>query len=168
MSQWEDSKSLYSRIQDFSSEIIDNRFEIITKRKNPKQDLNHNPPIWVPRITVQSLNYIGQDRTHFLRETIVKFRFKSDSVNFYGFCYIRRMKILKVPTIWFDNVNNIKFKQEKSTGSVFLGLLNAASSCPIIFCLHVRANCRSGTDHHVHDDFQKDQKQNLKTNQFKR
>ena len=126
------------------------------------------PPIWVPRITVQSLNYIGQDRTHFLRETIVKFRFKSDSVNFYGFCYIRRMKILKVPTIWFDNVNNIKFKQEKSTGSVFLGLLNAASSCPIIFCLHVRANCRSGTDHHVHDDFQKDQKQNLKTNQFKR
>ena len=44
MSQWEDSKSLYSRIQDFSSEIIDNRFEIITKRKNPKQDLNHHPP----------------------------------------------------------------------------------------------------------------------------
>ena len=74
----------------------------------------------------------------FLRETIVKFRFKSDSVNFYGFCYIRRMKIFKVPTIWFDNVNNIKFKQEKLTGSVFLGLLNAASSCPIIFCLHVR------------------------------
>ena len=35
MSQWEDSKSLYSRIQDFSSEIIDNRFEIITKPKNP-------------------------------------------------------------------------------------------------------------------------------------
>ena len=40
MSQWEDSKSLYSRIQDFSSEIIDNRFEIITKRQNPKQDWN--------------------------------------------------------------------------------------------------------------------------------
>ena len=58
--------------------------------------------------------------------------------------------------------------KEKLTGSVFLGLLNAASSCPIIFCLHVRANCRSRTDHHVHDDFQKDQKQNLKTNQFKR
>ena len=36
MSQWEDSKSLYSRIQDFSSEIINNRFEIITKRQNPK------------------------------------------------------------------------------------------------------------------------------------
>ena len=35
MSQWEDSKSLYSRIQDFSSETIDNRFEIITNPKKP-------------------------------------------------------------------------------------------------------------------------------------
>ena len=64
MSQWEDSKSLYSRIQDFSSEIIDNRFEIITKRQNPKQN-SLSPSIWVPMITVQGLNYIGQDRPLF-------------------------------------------------------------------------------------------------------
>ena len=41
MSQWENSKSLYSRIQDFSSEFIDNRFEIIIIPQNPQ--LDHGP-----------------------------------------------------------------------------------------------------------------------------
>ena len=92
-----------------------------------------------PMITVQGLNYIGQDRPPFSKGN---YRKVSVQVRFCQFLWFllhpAHLKIFKVPTIWFDNVNNIKFKQEKLTGSVFLGLLNAASSCPIIFCLHVR------------------------------